>query len=158
MSHLSHPRISSHFHVSRRTMWLGALLALVATGAVVLILAIGNDSTDDATSVSAPSQPSLRSDGGPEETGVAASVGSRPSTGPSESSIAAAVGAASVPVSSTDTSGSSESRIASAVGGSPSQSSSGPDESSVAASLSDQSPPRHAGPDEASTAASISGR
>ena len=157
MSHLSHPRISSHFHVSRRTMWLGALLALVATGAVVLILAIGNDSTDDATSVSAPSQPSLRSDGGPEETGVAASVGSRPSTGPSESSIAAAVSAASVPVTSTE-SGSSESRIASAVGGSPSQSSSGPDESSVAASLSDQSPPRHAGPDEASTAASISGR
>ncbi len=91
MSQLSHPGISLPVHVSRRFVVLGAMLALVATAAVVLILAIGNDSSTDGTAADAQNRPGLRPGGGPEESGVAASVGSRPSAGPSESATASSL-------------------------------------------------------------------
>ena len=134
MSQFSHPTQTIRSQVqAHKAAWLAALLTLVATGAVVLIVAI----SDSPTASDAPlsPQPALRTDGGPDESGVAASVGSRPSTGSSESSVAAAVG-----------------------GGGVERATGGPDESSVAASLSQQSQPRHAGPDEAATASAISGR
>jgi len=92
MSHVTHPRITSHVHLSRRSAWVAALLALAATAAVVLALAIGGDSAGDTTSAATPAQPSLRAGGGPEESGVAASVGAREAAGPSESATAAAIG------------------------------------------------------------------
>jgi len=137
MSQFSHPTISVKSQLqAHRAAWLAALLTLLATGAVVLVLAIdGGSSTDD--SVAGSSQPAVRADGGPSESSVAATVGSRPSPSarPSESRIAAAVGGAGV-----------------------TRPSGRPDESTVAASLSTSSRPRHAGPDEAATAAAISGR
>ena len=131
MSQVTQPRISLPIGMrSGRTVLLGALLALAASAAVVLILTLGNESSD-TTAVSAQA-PALRSDGGPEETGVAAAVKSRPAPGPDESRIAASIGTSSPQVSS----GPDESRIAASVGGSSSPGSSGPDESRTAASIS----------------------
>lgn len=96
MSQVSHPTISIRTQLrAHQIAWLAALLALVATATVVLILAIdGGQSTTN--SVTGQPQPALRSDGGPNESSVAASVGSRPSTGPSESRIAASIGGGTV--------------------------------------------------------------
>ena len=99
---------------SRRAVVLAGLLALAAARPSVLVLVLGNDSSgsrQDAVAA-AQSQPILRSDGGPEESGVAASVGSRPAAGPDESRIATSIAAGS------------------------SQPAGGPDESHVAASIS----------------------
>ena len=61
---------------AHRLIALGALVALMATTAVVLVLAIGaNPSTDPSAD---RSQPALRADGGPEETGVAATIAPGP--------------------------------------------------------------------------------
>ena len=91
MSQFSHPTISVKSQLqAHRAAWLAALLTLVAIAAVVLVLAIDDDSST-TSSVAGQSQPALRSDGGPSESSVAASVGSRPSTGPSESTIAASI-------------------------------------------------------------------
>jgi len=119
MSHFTHPHISSPIHLSRRTAWLAALLTLAAAAAVVLVIAIGNDASQDAAPAAVQAQPSLRSGGGPEETGVAASVGSHVSAGPSESATAGAIGRGSSPYGATS-----------------SASSGGPDEASTAASIS----------------------
>ena len=70
---------------------LAGLLALVATAAVVLVLVLGGGSSQDAGSLDAQAQPSLRAGGGPEESGVAATLGSRPAGGPDESSTAASI-------------------------------------------------------------------
>jgi hypothetical protein len=76
---------------------LSALLALLATGAVVLALAIGGGSTKASTPVAQSSHPAVRSDGGPDESAVAARVGSRPTAGPDESKVAASIASASEP-------------------------------------------------------------
>jgi hypothetical protein len=132
MSQVTHPRISLPTHVrTGRTVLLGALLALAASTAVVLILALGNESPDTAAPVSAQAEPSLRSDGGPEETSVAAAVGQR-AIGPDEAGIAASIGGTS-PKAAT---GPDESRTAAAVGGNTAPGPSGPDESHTAASIS----------------------
>jgi hypothetical protein len=111
MSQLSQPTISLPTHARpRRAVWLAALLALAAGATVVLILALGSDSSVNVAPISA--QSSVRSDGGPEESAVAAAIGSHPAVGPDESRVAAAVGRGS------------------------SQSSTGPDESRTAASIS----------------------
>jgi hypothetical protein len=72
---------------------LSALLALIATTAVVLVLAIDGGSADP---VVLKSQPALRTDGGPSESAVAAAVGSRAGSDdsgrPDESRIAATIG------------------------------------------------------------------
>jgi hypothetical protein len=71
---------------------LAGLLALLATTAVVLVLAIDGGSSE---SVAQKAGPALRTDGGPEETGVAASVGNAQPDGSrayvSESRVAAAI-------------------------------------------------------------------
>lgn len=114
MSQVTHPRISVPALVRpRRMVWLGALLALAVGAAVVLILALGNQSSDHATPVNVGAQASLRSDGGPEETAVATAVGSRPEVAPDESRVAASIGAGSPQVSSTP----DESAIAASIKG-----------------------------------------
>ena len=91
MSQVTQPTITSPVH-SRRAILLAGLLALIAAAAIVLVLALSDDSgVTEAGAGSAQAQPSLRSGGGPEETGVAASVGTRPAPGPDESSVATAV-------------------------------------------------------------------
>jgi hypothetical protein len=86
MSHVIAP-IRHHWIVA-----LSALLALLATAAVVLVLAI-----DGSSSERVATQPgaALRADGGPEESAVASSVGqAQPGTAyVSESRIAAAISA-----------------------------------------------------------------
>jgi hypothetical protein len=132
MSQVTNPTISVRDHVrAHRIVVLSALLALLATAAVVLVLTIGDESSIRTSSAAEQAQPALRSDGGPDESAVAASVGSRPSAIPHEG------------------------RIASAIAGGTTRATGGPDESRVASSLSQ---PRSAGPDESKTAASISGR
>ena len=94
MSQVTQPGISLPTHLPRRgTVWLAALLALVAAAAVTLVLvfALGGDSSQDSSSLGAQAQPSLRAGGGPEESGVAAALGSRPAGGPDESSTAASI-------------------------------------------------------------------
>jgi hypothetical protein len=76
----------------------------------VLVLVIDNGASTTSGSVTKP-QAALRSDGGPDESAVAASVGSRPSAGPDESSIAASIGGPRMHPSGPD-----ESAIAAAIG------------------------------------------
>jgi hypothetical protein len=102
MSHVGHPTLSTRSQL--RAHWiaaLSALAALVAATAVVAVLMIG-DGTSTVSSRVAPPEAALRSDGGPNESAVAASVGTRPSPIPSESAIAASVGSASAPSSGPD--------------------------------------------------------
>lgn len=77
-----------------RSKWIAtvtALFALLVAAAVVLVLAIDGGSSGAGVSVSERAQPALRSDGGPEESSVAASISSRPSAGPDENRTAAAI-------------------------------------------------------------------
>lgn len=116
MSQVTQPSISLTTRVRspRRTAWLAALLALVVVvAAVVLILALDGESSDNGARAGVQAQSALRPDGGPEETTVAAAVGSRPAPIPDESRIAAAVGASTPKVSS----GPDESRVAAAISG-----------------------------------------
>jgi hypothetical protein len=149
MSQLTHP-ISVRGQL--RTHWvlvLSVLLALAATAAVVR--AIDGDSTTTSTAVQ-QSQPAVRSDGGPDESATAVSVGSRTSPAPSESSIAAAVGRSA-------TSGYWESADPrSSYEPAPAKGAGGPDESSIAASVAQPQAPEQPRPDEAGIAATISGR
>jgi hypothetical protein len=86
--------LSSHLR-ERWTVSLSVLAALAAIVAVALVLAI--DGGSGGTSVAQGSEPATRSDGGPEESLVAASVGpagtSAPAGRPDESKVAAAIGA-----------------------------------------------------------------
>ena len=148
MSQLTHPisvrdQLGSHWVLA-----LSALLALLATAAVVLVLAIDGGSSDTST-VAEQLQPALRSDGGPDESTVAASVGSRISPAPSESTSAAAV--------ARPTGGYWESADPrSSYQPAPAEGAGGPDESSIATSVAQA--PEQPRPDEAGIAASISGR
>lgn len=90
MSQVSQATISTRSQLhAHRAVVLAALLALLATTAVVLVLAIDRGSS----STGQQSQAAVRSDGGPNESAVAASIAPRP-TGVDESSIAASIGAA----------------------------------------------------------------
>lgn len=114
MSQTSHfpARISSPLRVRRAPVLLGVLglAAAAAVVAVVLLFTLGGSDFNAPPSV-VSHQPAVRSDGGPSETAVAASIRSRPSAGPSESAIAATVGAPAP----RPTTGPDESRIAAAV-------------------------------------------
>lgn len=91
MSQLSYPRAPLTRIRGHRLLALAALLALVATAAVLLALAIGQDSS--STSPLDRHQAAIRADGGPEESGVAATVaGQSAVAAPDESKIAAAIG------------------------------------------------------------------
>ena len=93
MSQFTQPRIPVGQQVrAHRAAVIAALLALGATVAVVLVLAIGQEAVTAAESGRSRSPAEPPPDGGPEESGVAASVGSRSSaTGPDESRTAAAI-------------------------------------------------------------------
>ena len=113
MSQLAHPAVTTRVRSTRNTL-IAALLALAAVAAIALVIAIGNDnSSNDQVAVAEQAQPSLRADSGPEESAVAASVGTFATAQPDESHIAALVVAAG----STQPTG-------------------GPDEAAVAASVS----------------------
>lgn len=96
MSQVSHPSISGSAQLRpHRTVVLSGLLALVAATAVFLVLAFGDDPPSSSQgSGTAQSQPSARADGGPDESRVAAAVGTRAApiiTRPDESRTAAAI-------------------------------------------------------------------
>ncbi len=79
---------------STRTTLIAALLALAAVAAIALVIALGNDSSNnDQVAVAEQAQPSLRADSGPEESAVAASIGTFATAQPDESHIAALVAA-----------------------------------------------------------------
>ena len=102
-----------------RALLAVAMIAVVGLTVAVVILAIENDSGTpvvSATQVSTPSPASAaRSDGGPEESTLAATVGTQPAaTRPDESKIAAAIGSTDAP---TTTGGPDESNVARAISG-----------------------------------------
>jgi hypothetical protein len=120
MSQVTSPTASFRGQVrSHRILGVSALLALLATAAVVLVLAI-EDGATDKSSVTVGSQAALRSDGGPDETAVAASVAQsrhpavRIDGGPEESAVAASVGTAQP---APERAYVSESRIAASIAG-----------------------------------------
>lgn len=98
---------------SARAILLAGLLALVVAGVLVLVLALNDGSTSSQENAAASPQPSLRTDGGPEESGVAAAVGSLPGSGPNESAIASSIARGSTQPSSIP----DESTISSSVSG-----------------------------------------
>jgi hypothetical protein len=119
---------------------LSALLALLATIAVVLALAIDGGSTKVSAPVAESSQQAVRSDGGPDESKIAASIGSAGGSAPlasrpDESNVAASIGSASesAPLASRP----DESKVAASIGsaGESAPSADRPDESKVAASI-----------------------
>jgi hypothetical protein len=91
MSHVGHPTLSTRSQL--RAHWiaaLSALVALVAATAVVLVLMI-DDGGSTATSGIGATQAAVRSDGGPNESAVAASIAPRPSQSPDEAATAASI-------------------------------------------------------------------
>jgi hypothetical protein len=101
-----------------RALLAVAMIAVVGLTLAVVILALDNDTgtrVGSATQVSAPSSAgAIRSDGGPEESAVAANLGSQPTTAsPDESNIAAAIGSGDD--GSTTTGGPDESTVAGAI-------------------------------------------
>jgi hypothetical protein len=111
MSQATQPTISLQDQI--RAHWVvavSALIALLAAAAVSLVLAI--DSTPSQTSAPATGhQAALRSDGGIEESAVAASIGAQPTAGPDEARVASAIGS-SVSIRPAPTFGPDEARIA----------------------------------------------
>ena len=94
MSQLTHPKpqLTADARSHRRVV-LAALLALAATVAVLLVLAIA-----DNQSMSSVGDRGVRTDGGPEESAVAAAVGSQPTlVRPDESTVAATIGSTREP-------------------------------------------------------------
>jgi hypothetical protein len=103
-----------------RALLAVAMVAVVGLAAAVVILALDNDTgtrVAPATQVSAPSSAgAIRSDGGPEESAVAASLGPQATAaGPDESNVAAAIGSGDN--RSTTTGGPDESTVAGAISG-----------------------------------------
>jgi hypothetical protein len=111
MSHAGNPTLSTRSQL--RTHWvvaISALFALIAAVAVVLVLVVNDGASSTSGSVTKP-QAALRSDGGPDESAVAASVSPRPSAGPDEANIAASIGGPRIQPSGPD-----ESAIAASIG------------------------------------------
>jgi hypothetical protein len=86
-----------HHLSAHRVLAVSALLALLATTAVVLVLTIGGVSTQTSAPAGQSSHPRSVWNGRPFGSPAVAPVNSRPSAGPDESSIAAAIGSASEP-------------------------------------------------------------
>jgi hypothetical protein len=97
MSHVAQPKLQTTGQLRKhRLVALAALLALVATVGVVLVLAIADHPS--TSSVADLPQQVMRADGGPQESSVAAAIGSQPPViRPDESRIAAAIGSAREP-------------------------------------------------------------
>ena len=101
-----------------RALLAVAMIAVVGLTAAVVILAIQNDNGNTIVRAASPANaPSaIRSDGGPEESAVAATLGPQQTvSGADESRIAAAVGSGEF--RSTAASGPDESTVASAISG-----------------------------------------
>jgi len=119
MSHTTHPHIPLSQTVrDHRRLAIAALAALMATTAVVLVLVIGNDSSEPVSTpaqVSSQSGPQVR----PDESRVAAAVGTQPSNPmtarPDESRVASAIATESSAPALTRP---DESNVASAISGS----------------------------------------
>jgi hypothetical protein len=94
-----HPAVvlRSHYRQLRALLAI-AMIAVVGLSAAVVILATNDNGTTGASvasRVDAPAQAASaqRTDGGPEESNLAAAIASQPSTlGPNESRIAATIG------------------------------------------------------------------
>lgn len=96
MSQLSHTTIPTRTELrttlrAHQVAWFAALLALLATVAVALVVAIdgGTSSTNAVTGHHAGV--AARSNGGPNEAAVAAALRSRSTRGPNETATAAAI-------------------------------------------------------------------
>ena len=89
MSQVSQPTIRIPNHAAAL---VAGLLALAAVATVMLVLALGGSSSEDTAPAAVGAQSVLRVDGGPEESRVAAAVGTRQAA-PDESAIAAAIAA-----------------------------------------------------------------
>jgi uncharacterized membrane protein YdfJ with MMPL/SSD domain len=115
MSHLANPTRPPILQLpSRRRLWVFAALVLAATAALVLVLSLGGSTADQASPVSAVTQPSVRADGGPDESTVATAVVGRPTAvRPEETAVAAAIGSSPVETERRP----DESRVAAAVSG-----------------------------------------
>jgi hypothetical protein len=115
MSHVAQPKLQISRQLTKhRLVALAALLALFATGAVVLALAIADNRS--TSSVADLPQPVARTDGGPEESSVAVAIGSHPTViRPDESRIAAAIG--SVRETASGSARPDESTVAGAISG-----------------------------------------
>jgi hypothetical protein len=75
MSHVAHPTTSLRSQFSAHwILAVSGLLALLATVAVVLVLAIDGGPADTSSPVAQTAQPGVRADGGPDESKVAAAV------------------------------------------------------------------------------------
>jgi hypothetical protein len=102
-----------------RALLVVAMIAVVGLTAAVVILAIQNDGNTivrAASPANAPSAIAIRSDGGPEESAVAATLGPKQTvSGADESRIAAAVGSGEF--RSTAAPRPDESTVASAISG-----------------------------------------
>jgi len=103
-----------------RALLAVTMIAVVGLAAAVVVLALDNDpdvSLSPAAEVSAPNPSgAARTDGGPEESAVAATLGTQAATaGPDESHIAAAVGSAGDEL--TPTGGPDETVVAGAISG-----------------------------------------
>ena len=114
MSHATHlPVQPTGWIRTHRAIALAALFAFLTTAAVVLVLALGG--SEPTSSTAGQPTPSSRISG-PDESAVAAAVGSQPSViGPEESNVAAAIGATGE--GSTERTGPDESAVASAISG-----------------------------------------
>jgi hypothetical protein len=119
MSQVTNATLSTRSQLrAHRVAALSALIALLATAAIVLVLAIDGGSSGTVTSAGARQQPALRVDGGPDEAAVAATVGSHAATGagPEETAVGMSISRVA-PVPQYRTGGPDESAVASAVSG-----------------------------------------
>jgi hypothetical protein len=93
MSHLTHSPVAPWYRTHTRLV-VAALLALLATAAVVLVLAIGGDSSESVTANPATSQPVSEPQLRPDESAVGAAITGRtaaPQLRPDESAVGAAI-------------------------------------------------------------------
>jgi hypothetical protein len=116
-----HPAVVLRSHyVHLRALLAVAMVAVVGLTVAVVILATHDEAAGTASIATpvnqAASEPAQRADGGPEESNVAAAVGTEPTVAsPDESKIAAAIG--SNRASSSAQSGPDESKVAAAISG-----------------------------------------
>jgi hypothetical protein len=152
MSHVGHSTLSTRSQL--RAQWIvaiSALVALVAATAVALVLFVGDSGTTASKSIAKP-QAAIRSDGGTNESAVAASVGTQPSPVPDEAAIAASIRRTAGPSQY----GPDESTVAGSIGG-PRMLPSGPGERAAGASIRRAVPPQYLS-DPRATVQSSSGR
>jgi hypothetical protein len=110
-----HPAVvlRSHYRQLRALVAI-LMIALVGLSTTVVMLAVDDEGT---TTVQSAQQASTRTDGGPEESQVAASIASPPNVAqPDESKIAAAISKGVEPTTP-DTSRPDESRVAASIAG-----------------------------------------